>query len=486
MNKSESLSWLFGGYKPFENSYDEYFETATTLRPFLEKVIASMKGLTLEELNLLHRQVRQEFKEEGITFRVYSDQASEDHVFPFDLLPRIITSEEWEKIERSLLQRIRALNAFLKDIYGDQRIIKDKRIPTYLISRCSEYVPQLLNVLQPGRVSINVAGCDLIRDSSGAFYVLEDNLRVPSGVSYLINNRKVMKKFLPEWMQCVEIHEVEQFPQKLKSTLQSLASANQDEPLVVVLTLGSYNSAYYEHCFLARQMGCPLVENHELVVKDKTVYWHSAEGDQKVDVIYRRTDDQFLDPTFFRTDSLLGVAGLVEACSAGNVVLANALGNGVADDKAIYHFVPEMINYYLGEEPILPQITTYIAAEKKEREHILTHLNELVIKMVNQSGGYEMLIGSQASQKQLEEIRHKIKASPRTYIAQPLIELSSMPTLSNEQVNCHRVDLRVYVLTGQDHSWVLPGALTRVALKENSYIVNSSQGGGSKDTWVLK
>lgn len=486
MNKLESLTWLSGGYKPFDNTYDEYFETATTFRPPLEKIIALMKALTLEELHQLHRQVRQEFKEEGITFRVYSDQTSEDHVFPFDLLPRIITAEEWRKIERGLLQRIRALNIFLKDIYSDQCIIKDKRIPTWLIPSCSEYAPQLLNILRPERVSINVAGFDLIRDSNGTFYILEDNLRVPSGVSYLINNRKVMKKFLPEWMGCVEIHEVEQFPQKLKSTLRSLASTTQDDPFVVVLTPGSYNSAYYEHCFLARQMGCPLVENHELFVKDKTVYWHSAQGDQKVDVIYRRTDEQYLDPTFFRKDSLLGVAGLVEACSAGNVVLANALGNGVADDKAIYHYVPEMIKYYLGEEPILPQVTTYIAAEKKEREHILTHLDKLVIKMVNQSGGYGMLIGSQASQKQLEEIRHKITMSPRTYIAQPLIELSSMPTLSNAQISPHRVDLRVYVLTGQDHSWVLPGALTRVALKENSYIVNSSQGGGSKDTWVLK
>lgn len=485
MNKLESLSRLFGSYKPLENTFDEYFGVATTARPSLAKVIDSIEALTLQELSQLHHQVKQEFKKEGITFKVYANQESEDHIFPFDLLPRIITAAEWRKVEQGMLQRIHALNHFLDDIYGAQRIIKDKRIPDFLIQSCSEYLPQLQGAMQPGRASINVAGCDLIRDSSGELHVLEDNLRVPSGVSYLINNRKVMKKFIPEWMQHVEIHDVEQFPQKLKSTLQSLARTNQDNPLVVVLTPGAYNSAYYEHCFLAQQMGCPLVENHELFVKNKIVYWHSFDGSKKVDVIYRRTDEQFLDPTFFRKDSLLGVPGLVEAYTSGHVALANALGNGVADDKAIYHYVPDMIKYYLGEEPMLPQITTYMGAEKMECEYILTHLDKLVIKMVNQSGGYGMLIGPQASREQLEDIRQKIIAAPRTYVAQPLIELSSMPTLHHEQINSRRVDLRVYILTGQEQSWVLPGALTRVALKEKSYIVNSSQGGGSKDTWVL-
>jgi uncharacterized circularly permuted ATP-grasp superfamily protein len=486
INEGNKLPNLFSSYRPFENNYDEYFQTATTVRSSMADIIAPMKELALPELKQLHGQVREEFRKEGITFRIYSNQESDEHIFPFDLLPRIITVEEWKKIEQGLIQRIHALNVFLEDIYGRQHILKEQRIPNYLISSCKEYLPKLRHCLQPERVSINIAGCDLVRNVSGEFYVLEDNLRCPSGVSYLINNRKVMKKFLPEWMQNIEMHEVELYPQKLKSTLQSLARTNQDSPFFVILTPGTYNAAYYEHCFLARQMGCPLVENHELFVSEKNVFWHSVNGPQKVDVIYRRTDDQFLDPTFFRKDSLLGISGLVEAYLAGNVVLANAPGNGVADDKAIYHYVPEMINYYLNEEPILPQISTYIAADKKECKYILAHLKELVIKMVNQSGGYGMVIGPQASQKELEEIRQKIIASPRSYIAQHLIELSSMPTLTNEQLRPHRVDLRVYVLSGKNQSWVLPGALTRVALKENSYIVNSSQGGGSKDTWVLK
>lgn len=481
---AENTQHLFSDYQLFERSYDEYFSEPGQSRDSLADIIHMVQALSLKDLNILNLKAKKSFKERGITFKVYSKANVVKEVFPFDLLPRMISSVEWQKIERGLTQRIKALNAFLNDIYGSQNIIKDGIIPESIINSCEEFLPTLRGIIPLGQVPINIAGCDLIRNTDGEFYVLEDNLRVPSGVSYLMENRKVMKELLPEWMQGLNICEVENYPQKLKAALHSLMQ-NEEQPLLVVLTPGIYNSAYFEHRYLAEQMQCPLVENSDLFVKNQQVFWRSSSGAQKVAVIYRRIDDQYMDPNFFRADSLLGIPGIMDAYAAGQVVLANAPGNGVADDKAIYHFVPAMIRYYLNESIILPQIPTWLAADKQDCDYILSNLKDLVIKMVNQSGGYGMLIGPQATRLQLKEFREKIQRLPRAYVAQPLIELSTAPALSRQHLRPHRVDLRVFVVSGNNGTWVLPGALTRVALKKRSYIVNSSQGGGSKDTWVM-
>jgi glutaminase len=477
---------LFDGYQPIEQANDEYFSKLKLSNPNLKRIIEVISETPVATFKNWNKQAQRSLKERGVTFNVYSAQKEGEKIFPFDLIPRVVTAKEWNKVERGLLQRVQALNEFLKDIYSSQRIIKDKRIPEALVASCTEYFPIMREVIPPGGVYITIAGCDLIRNKDGELYVLEDNLRVPSGVSYLLENRKITKELLADWMKGSTIREVGHYPQKLKETFASLIRSNPENPLIIVLTPGSYNAAYFEHKYLADCMGCPLVENSELFVENNKVYWNSPTGKKQVDMIYKRTDDQYLDPTIFKADSLLGIPGIIDAYCAGQVVLANALGNGVADDKAIYHYVPEMIRYYLNEAAILPQVSTYIAANKNDLAYILDHLSDLVIKVVNQSGGYGMLIGAQASKSQLLEIRKKITQSPRSYIAQSLIELSTIPTLCDGHLHPRRVDLRTYIVTGLDCSWILPGALTRVALKEGSYIVNSCQGGGSKDTWVME
>lgn len=476
---------LFDHYALNAKSFDEYFSTSGHFRERLQDVLNVIDKFSIRDMHDLDERAKMAFRERGITFRLNEVPSSNDNIFPFDVLPRIITADEWAIIQRGLVQRIKALNAFLCDIYDKQRIITDGIMPEGIIASCSEFSPELRGIRPSGGIYLPISGCDLIRNTDGNFYVLEDNLRVPSGVSYLLENRKMMQELYPEWMKQLPLHEVDNYPDMLRQTLQSLAS-HQTDRFVVVLTPGPYNSAYYEHDYLAKQMDCPLVENADLFVKNQYVYWRSPAGEQRVDVIYRRTDEQFLDPSFFRPDSLLGIPGLVEAYRLGHVALANALGTGVADDKAIYHFVPAMIRYYLNEEPVLPQINTLMASIPAEQNYILAHLSELVIKVVNQSGGYGMLIGPQASLQEIEDFREKIIKMPRAYIAQPLVQLSTIPTLSGDNIQPLRVDLRVYILHGNNGTWVLPGALTRVALRKGSYVVNSCQGGGSKDTWVMK
>lgn len=476
---------LFDNYSIPKHNYDEYFSSQRHPRQSLHELFPTINNLSLTQLCRLDKKAKQILKKNGITFKVYSGNKSSDHTFPFDLLPRIISAKDWQKIERGLQQRIQALNIFVRDIYGPQKIIKNGILPPSIIDTCSDYISSLQGRRLSGEIPINIAGFDLIRNTDGEFYILEDNLRTPSGVSYVLENRQLMRGLLPEWMEESAIRDVSDYPLLLADMLKSLARHNQDAPLVVLLTPGPYNSAYFEHAYLAEKIHCPLVESSDLFVENDRVFWRSDKGIRQVDVIYKRTDDTYLDPTYFRPDSLLGIPGIINAHLAGHVVFANALGNGVADDKAIYYYVPEIIRYYLGEEPVIPQITTYLASNEEDCRYILAHMDKLVIKVVNQSGGYGMLIGPQASLAQMREFREKIIASPRNYIAQPLIELSTTPTLSKRQLRPCRVDLRTFVLSGHNKTWVLPGALTRVTMNEDSYIVNSSQGGGSKDTWVM-
>jgi uncharacterized circularly permuted ATP-grasp superfamily protein len=448
---------------------------------------------------------------------VYSDERGGERVFPFDLIPRVITADEWDRVERGLAQRVQALNLFLNDVYGKQAILQEDILPARLVLGSSGYLERLRGVTPPGGIYIHVAGIDLIRSPTGEFLVLEDNVRTPSGVSYVLENRGVMKRALPSVFKKLNVRSVDEYPTVLRDTLlesapqavrgslsslsmpplsmSSLPPASQsghslhpgapDSPVrAVVLTPGPFNSAYFEHSFLAGRMGCDLAYASDLFVRDEKVYLKTTAGPQQIHVIYRRIDDAFLDPEFFRPDSLLGVAGLVSAYAAGNVTLANALGNGVADDKAVYPYVPDMIRFYLSEEPVLGQVTTYNLSRKADLDYALDHLKELVVKAVDGSGGYGMLMGPSASESEIAEFAAKLRENPRGYIAQPRVELSAAPTWCETDVAPRRVDLRPFVLTGKK-TWVLPGGLCRVALKPNSYVVNSSQGGGSKDTWVL-
>lgn len=424
------------------------------------------------------------FLQSGITFSVYSDERGGERIFPFDLIPRVIPGAEWVRVRAGLEQRIRALNAFLTDVYGEQRILKEGVVPGELVLGATGYLASMRGVRPPGGVYVQIAGIDLIRGPDGGFVVLEDNVRTPSGVSYVLENRMVMKKVFPRVFGASRVVPVEEYPLRLRNALSEVAPSSDGENSVL-LTPGVFNSAYFEHSFLARRMGIPLVEGRDLFVDRDRVFAKTTLGPRPVDVIYRRIDDPFLDPEAFRKDSLLGVPGLVRAYAAGNVTLANAIGNGVADDKAIYPFVPDMIRFYLAEEAILGQVPTYQCSREEERRYVVDHLGELVVKSVNEAGGYGMLIGPQASRRERAAFRERILHEPRNYIAQPRIELSTCPTWTPRGVQPRRVDLRPYVVTGRS-SWVLPGGLTRVALVEGSYVVNSSQGGGSKDTWVLE
>ena len=467
------------------NFYDELISSPGKPRPetkHLAQYLASLTGAELQERKL---SAELAIKTMGISFTVYSDAGNIDREWPFDIIPRIIPQKEWQKTERGLIQRLTALNCFINDIYNDQKIIKDKVVPAYLFENSVNFRKECMGMKPAYGVWSHICGSDLIRDDKGDFFVLEDNLRVPSGVSYMLENRKVTKRVFPELFENHNIVPVTDYPNQLFDTLASLSPRKADRPEIVVLTPGIYNSAYFEHSYLAQQMGVELDEGNDLVVdSDDCVYMRSIDGLKRVDVIYRRIDDLFLDPEMFNPDSVLGVRGLMRPWLKGNVALANAPGAGVADDKVIYTFVPAMIKYYLGEEPILPNVPSFLCVDKKQCDYVLANLDKLVVKPANESGGYGMIIGPQASKKELEEFALGIKADPRNYMAQPLISLSTAPILTNGNAEPRYIDLRPFVLQGKDHC-VTAGGLTRVAMRKGSYVVNSSQGGGSKDTWIV-
>lgn len=468
-----------------ENFHDEMFDEKGVARPEARLLLETIQSLEAGQLERCQRAAERLLLQLGITFNVYGDSSGTERIFPFDLIPRIVRSEEWEWIERGLKQRIHALNAFIDDIYHDQKILKDKIIPEEVIHSAAFYRSQCLGINPPRGVWCHITGTDLVRHGDGQIYVLEDNLRVPSGVSYVLENRDLMKRTFPQVFEGLRVRPVDDYPSKLLETLNSIAPKGAtDTPTVVVLTPGIYNSAYFEHSFLAQKMGVQLVVGRDLVVQDNIVWMRTTNGLRKVDVIYRRIDDDFLDPRTFRPDSLLGVPGLMDAYRAGNVSLANAPGNGVADDKVVYAYVPSMIRYYEGEDAILPNVCSYLCWRDQDRQHVLQNLDKLVVKAANEAGGNGMLVGPHSTAGQREEFRAKITANPRNYIAQPTLALSRVPTLIGDHLEGRHVDLRPYILYGKDIN-VLPGGLTRVALRKGSLVVNSSQGGGSKDTWVL-
>jgi uncharacterized circularly permuted ATP-grasp superfamily protein len=463
--------------------HDEMFEAAGRPRRGAAILMQRLEGLSTEDLLFRQKAAERALLNRGITFNVYGSDDGADKIFPFDIVPRILEAEEWNVIERGVKQRIVALNAFIADIYGKQRILEEGVIPRDVVLSSKGFLPQCVGLTPPKGIWCHVSGIDLVRDKDGRFYVLEDNLRCPSGVSYVLENRQVMKRTFPQAFEASRVHPVEIYPSKLLKMLQGLSPAAN--PTVVVLTPGPFNSAYFEHSFLAQQMGVELVEGRDLVVRDGRLHMRTTRGFVRVDVVYRRIDDVSLDPTTFNADSTLGVPGIMDAYRRGHVGLANAPGTGVADDKAIYVHVPDMIRFYLGEDAILPNVPTFKCSVDKERDHVLANLSSLVVKAVNESGGYGMLVGPAASEAERAEFKKRIAASPREYIAQPTLNLSRVPTLVDGGIEGRHVDLRPYALYGEDGVFVLPGGLTRVALRKGSLVVNSSQGGGSKDTWVL-
>ena len=473
----------FAAYQ-LDDAYDEMFTPDGVPRSHYASLYKRLLELTPAELETRQQTADLSFLHQGITFTVYSDARGTERIFPYDLLPRIITAAEWETVERGLVQRITALNLFLHDIYHKGQILADKVVPVDLVISSKHYRRQMRNLDVPHGVYVAVTGTDLIRLTDGRFAVLEDNLRVPSGASYMLANRQVMKRVFPGLFSLYGVRPLEFYGQALQNTLAALSPVGAEETNIVLLSPGVFNSAYFEHTFLARQMGIPLVEGRDLVVHDNTVYMRTTAGLRRVDVIYRRIDDDFIDPLAFRKDSMLGVAGLFNAYRSGSVTLANAIGTGVADDKAVYAYVPAIIRYYLGEDAILPNIETYQCGDEQERSYVLANLDKLVVKAVGESGGYGMLVGPHSTAAERESFRTLIAADPRNYIAQPTINLSRAPCFLDGQVKARHVDLRPYILYGKRVT-ILPGGLTRVALRRGSLVVNSSQGGGSKDTWVL-
>jgi uncharacterized circularly permuted ATP-grasp superfamily protein len=471
-------------YNP-ESFYDELFLASGQPRPHAASLIEWMQQLPERVLQQHHETAQLALFNLGVTFRVYSDQQGVERIFPFDIIPRIIDASEWQWLERALKQRIRALNHFLNDIYGQQQIIQDGKIPIDIIESASGFLKPCMGIQPPAGVWCHITGTDLVRDKDGRWFVLEDNLRVPSGISYVLENRRVMKSTFPEIFQTMAIQPVDDYPSHLLETLLNLAPPQLPNPTVVVLTPGIYNSAYFEHSFLAQQMGVELVEGRDLLVEDGYLKMRTTKGLQRVDVVYRRLDDDFLDPQVFRPDSFLGVPGLMEVYRQGKVALANAPGTGVADDKVIYAYVPEMIRYYLDEEPLLANVPTYLCWREQDRQYVLEHLSELVVKAANEAGGYGMLMGPSSTPAERSQFADKIRSNPRNYIAQPVLSLSRVPTLVDGAIEGRHVDLRPYILNRGDEIYVHPGGLTRVALRKGSLVVNSSQGGGSKDTWVL-
>jgi uncharacterized circularly permuted ATP-grasp superfamily protein len=475
---------MFTTYKP-DRGYDEYFSDTDQPRGALRPLMDSLGRLGLEELNRNHAAAGVLLRRLGATFRL-NDSGSEgvERILPFDPLPRLIGTSAWQRLEQGLIQRLEAIDLFLADLYGGQRILRDGVIPRDDVESSQGWRPQLQGFLPPLGRWCHISGLDLVRDGEGTWRVLEDNLRCPSGVAYFLENRRVMKRMFPSLFAGRTVQPIDDYPSRLLQTLRELAPWTEN-PKVVLLTPGVFNSAYFEHSYLAQQMGIQLVEGRDLVCQDQRVWMRSTSGLEAVDVIYRRIDDDFLDPAVFRSDSMLGVRGLMEAYRAGRVAIANAPGTGVADDKLIYAYVPEMIRYYLDEEPIIENVPTYLCQRPEDQAYVLAHLKELVVKAVAEAGGYGMLIGPHASAGEIETFAEKIRANPRNYIAQPTLELSTVPSLSEgELFPCH-VDLRPYVLRGQG-AWVSPGGLTRVALRRGSLVVNSSQGGGCKDTWIVE
>ncbi len=482
------MTSLFTGYQPLPGTYDEAFTADGAPHPEFRRVLDALGKLTPDEFARAQALAEKALLNQGVTFSVYADNRGTEKIFPFCLIPRLIAADDFARLERALQQRLRALGAFLDDVYGEQKILAAGVIPKELVLGAAGYQPTLRGVKPPGGVRIHISGIDLIRDPDGSWRVLEDNLRTPSGVSYVVENRVISKRVFPRVLDQARVHRVDHYPTRLAEMLRSVSPVAADDTTAVVLTPGPYNSAYFEHSFLARTMGLELVQAPDLFVDGDMVYVKTTRGPRRVHVIYRRTDEAFLDPDAFRPDSVLGVRGLMRAYAAGNVALANAPGNGVADDKAVCAFVPDMIEYYLGEEPLLAQVQTYVCARPDDAAYVVDHLGELVVKAVDEAGGYGMLMGPQSTAAQRDEFRARILAEPRKYIAQPRIELSTCPTWigDSKTVGPRRVDLRPYILTSREGPWILPGGLTRVALVEGSYVVNSSQGGGSKDTWVLK
>ena len=477
---------LLQGYQTGGWPDDEMFDETGAFRVDYRELGEILQDWSLEEH--LQREERADLAllSAGITFNVYSEEEGTERIFPFSLIPRIIGAQEWANVEAGLKQRLRALNLFLLDIYGPQRIIKERVIPEEIVLGSPGYQPEMAGFRPPLDVYAHIAGCDLVRDNQRGLVVLEDNLRTPSGVSYVLENRTVMLRVVPDLFPRWGVRAVADYPNQLMAMLLSVRPADSsDPPRAVLLTPGIYNSAYFEHSFLSNQMGIPLVEGSDLTVgDDDVVYLRSTTGLERIDVIYRRIDDDFLDPEVYRADSLLGVPGLMRAYLNGHVTLVNAPGAGVADDKVVYRWVPDIIRFYLDEDPMLPNVETFSPLVPAERDHIRAHGRELVIKPANASGGYGVLIGEQASKAELEETLAQVEAEPRNWIAQPLLEFTTIPTFDDDRLKPRRADLRPFVLSGQE-TWVIPGGLTRVALREGSYIVNSSQGGGSKDTWVL-
>lgn len=472
-----------GAYAPGA-PYNEMFTADGAVRPHYALMHERMSTLGADELEERQTTLERSFLLQGITFTVYGADASTERIIPTDLVPRIIPADEWTHIERGLTQRLRALNLFLTDIYGDQQILMDGVLPRELVLGAPSYRREMQHIEVPHQAYANVCGSDMIRREDGVWAVLEDNLRVPSGVSYMLANRDASRRTFPGTFRQAGVRAVERYPDMLLSTLKSMAAEWKPNPQVAVLTPGVYNSAYYEHAYLARLMGVPLVEGRDLVVHDNNVYMRTTSGLRRIDVIYRRVDDDFIDPLTFRRDSSLGAAGLFNAYRAGNVMICNAPGTGVADDKAVYAYTPDIIRYYLGEDAILPIVETYLCRHPAQLSHVLANLDKLVVKAVGASGGYGMLVGPHATQKQREDFAVALKADPDNYIAQPTIQLSTAPCLVDGAIEPRHVDLRPFILSG-DKIVVTPGALTRVALKRGSLVVNSSQGGGSKDTWVL-
>ncbi len=466
-----------------EGFYDELFDADNHPRPGAKLLVDKIESLPPDDLMHKQRAAETALLQTGNTFAVYNSDEGTEKILPFDVIPRIINNQDWQKIELGLQQRIYAMNQFINDIYHDRKILKDKVVPEDLIMTCAAYRKQCEGLTPPKSIWCHVTGTDLVRDRDGRFYVLEDNMRCPSGVSYVLENRQVLKRTFPGVFSDSSVRPVDEYPNKLLATLENLAPESISQPKIGVLTPGMYNSAYFEHSFLAQQMGVELVEGQDLVVSDGFVYMHTTKGPQRIDVIYRRLDDDFMDPRAFRADSLLGVPGIMDVYRSGRVAMANAPGTGIADDKAVYAYVPRIIKYYMDEDAILPNVPTFICREDKARAHVLENLDKLVVKAANESGGYGMMIGPHADRAEREKFAALIQKNPRNYIAQPTLSLSRVPTIVDDHFEGRHVDLRPYILYGED-IYVMPGGLTRVALKKGSLVVNSSQGGGTKDTWV--
>ena len=486
--KQQTNGRILDSYAYGNTHYDEVFKETKEPKEHYQSIVERFNQLSLSDFERINNEVKTAFFNQGITFAVYSDDKKPDErIFPFDLFPRIIPNDEWMKLETGVIQRNKAINLFLDDIYHKKLILKDKVVPADLIFSSKNYLKEMVDFTPQGGIYTHVSGTDLIKHIDGEYYILEDNLRCPSGVSYVLSNRMALKKSLFDLFDKLKAKTVYQYPEQLLEILKTVKPKNVDVPSIVVVTPGMYNSAYFEHSFLAQKMGVPLVEGRDLFVEKDFVYMKTMYGPKKVDVIYRRVDDEFIDPLVFRKDSMLGVPGLMNAYRAGNVTLANAPGTGVADDKAVYHYVPDIIKYYLNEEPILNNVKTYHCEKESEMKYVLENIANLVVKPVDESGGYGITIGTTLTNDQIEEVKIRIKSNPRKYIAQPIMSLSVHATFIEEtkEFEPRHIDLRTFCLMGKNTEYILKGGLTRVALKRGNLIVNSSQGGGSKDTWVL-